>query len=87
MDSDGNFYFALTRDGKPLVQPYNIFSDCFAAMAFSQYAKASGDETYKKLAIKHISQHIKKTKQSQRQIRKNNRCASAQRVFTPDDSF
>lgn len=51
MDTDGNFYFALTAAGKPLVQPYNIFSDCFAAMAFSQYAKASGDDTYKKLAI------------------------------------
>lgn len=41
-DPDGNWYFALTRDGQPLVQPYNIFSDCFAAMAFSRYAQASG---------------------------------------------
>lgn len=36
MDSKGDFYFSLTREGQPLVQPYNIFSDCFAAMAFSQ---------------------------------------------------
>ncbi|MBN1642388.1 MAG: AGE family epimerase/isomerase [Anaerolineae bacterium] len=43
MDRDGNWYFALDRWGRPLVQPYNIFSDCFAAMAFSQYAAASGD--------------------------------------------
>ncbi|MBL1201039.1 MAG: AGE family epimerase/isomerase [Nostoc sp. GBBB01] len=43
-DSDGNWYFALTREGKPLVEPYNIFSDCFAAMAFSQYALASGED-------------------------------------------
>lgn len=50
MDSEGNFYFALTREGKPLVQPYNIFSDSFAAMAFSQYAKASGDRHYAQLA-------------------------------------
>ena len=49
-DSRGNFYFSLTQEGKPLVQPYNIFSDCFAAMAFSQYAKASGAEEYKTLA-------------------------------------
>jgi len=34
-DESGNFYFALNRQGQPLVQPYNIFSDCFAAMAFS----------------------------------------------------
>ena len=52
MDHDGNFYFALARDGRPLVQPYNIFSDCFAAMAFSQYALASGDEQAKDLAYK-----------------------------------
>ncbi|WP_074978516.1 AGE family epimerase/isomerase [Zhouia amylolytica] len=50
MDTDGNFYFATTQDGRPLVQPYNIFSDCFAAMAFAQYAKASKDEGYKELA-------------------------------------
>lgn len=49
-DSHGNFYFSLTREGKPLVQPYNIFSDCFAAMAFAQYAKASGNEEFKLLA-------------------------------------
>ena len=42
-DGGGNWYFALGRDGRPLVQPYNIFSDCFAAMAFAQYALASGD--------------------------------------------
>ncbi|SHJ07354.1 N-acylglucosamine 2-epimerase [Arenibacter nanhaiticus] len=50
MDKDGNFYFSVTKEGKPLVQPYNIFSDCFAAMAFSQYAKATGDEEIKALA-------------------------------------
>lgn len=50
IDSEGNFYFSLSNEGKPLVQPYNIFSDCFAAMAFAQYAKASGNEEYKTLA-------------------------------------
>ena len=52
IDSRGNFYFSTTQDGKPLVKAYNIFSDCFAAMAFSQYALASGDEEVKELAIK-----------------------------------
>lgn len=50
MDAEGNFYFSTTASGQPLVQPYNIFSDCFAAMAFSQYATATGDEGIKKLA-------------------------------------
>jgi len=51
MDAEGNFYFSTTEEGNALVQPYNIFSDCFAAMAFSQYAKATGDEKIKRLAI------------------------------------
>lgn len=50
-DPEGNWYFALNRVGQPLVQPYNIFSDCFAAMAFSQYALASGNETAKEIAL------------------------------------
>jgi N-acylglucosamine 2-epimerase len=51
-DADGNWYFALDRAGNPLVQPYNIFSDCFAAMAFSQYALASGQTQAKEIALK-----------------------------------
>jgi len=50
MDKDGNWYFSLTREGNPLVQPYNIFSDCFAAMAFAQLGKATGSGTYNKIA-------------------------------------
>lgn len=52
MDADGNWYFSLDRRGRPLVQPYNIFSDCFAAMAFSQYALASGDAGAKDVAMR-----------------------------------
>jgi N-acylglucosamine 2-epimerase len=50
-DEAGNWYFALTRDGQPLVQPYNIFSDCFAAMAFSKFALASGEDWAKEVAL------------------------------------
>jgi N-acylglucosamine 2-epimerase len=50
-DADGNWYFSLDRVGNPLTQPYNIFSDCFAAMAFSQYALAMGDEESKAIAL------------------------------------
>ncbi|NJM96567.1 MAG: AGE family epimerase/isomerase [Phormidesmis sp. RL_2_1] len=46
-DQAGNWYFSLNRVGEPLTQPYNIFSDCFAAMAFSQYALAVDDEPTK----------------------------------------
>jgi len=51
-DSDGNWYFALSIEGKPLVQPYNIFSDCFAAMAFAQASQALQSDEYKTLAVK-----------------------------------
>lgn len=50
-DNKGNWYFSLTRDGKPLVAPYNIFSDCFAAMAFAQMAKATGEKKYSEIAV------------------------------------
>jgi N-acylglucosamine 2-epimerase len=50
-DDEGNWYFSLTREGQPLVQPYNIFSDCFAAMAFSKYALASGEDWAKEIAL------------------------------------
>ena len=50
-DENGNWYFSLTEDGKPLVQPYNIFSDCFATMAFAALDKAAPSEAYKQIAI------------------------------------
>ncbi len=50
-DKDGNWYFSLTAEGKPLVQPYNIFSDCFAAMAFAALDKIQPQERYKKIAL------------------------------------
>jgi N-acylglucosamine 2-epimerase len=49
-DKGGNWYFSLTREGKPLVQPYNIFSDCFAAMAYGQLYKATGDPKHANIA-------------------------------------
>lgn len=51
-DDEGNWYFSLTREGKPLVQPYNWFTDCFAAMGFAQYALASGDSQAADIAVK-----------------------------------
>jgi len=50
-DQEGNWYFSLNREGKPLVAPYNIFSDCFATMAFGQFAKATGNEYYSGIAV------------------------------------
>ncbi len=50
-DKNGHWYFSLNRAGIPLVAPYNIFSDCFATMAFGQLAKATGNDHYSKTAV------------------------------------
>lgn len=49
-DGNYNWYFALTREGQPLVEPYNIFSYTFAAMAFGQLSIATGSQEYAEIA-------------------------------------
>ena len=49
-DGDYNWYFALTREGEPLIEPYNIFSYTFAAMAFGQLSLATGNDEYAEIA-------------------------------------
>lgn len=49
-DETGNWFFSVNREGKPLVQPYNIFSDCFAAMAFGKLYQATGNNEYAGIA-------------------------------------
>ncbi len=43
---DGSYYFALNRRGEPAVAPYNIYSDCFAAMGAAALYKTTGNEAY-----------------------------------------
>ncbi|HCT24401.1 MAG TPA: N-acylglucosamine 2-epimerase [Chitinophagaceae bacterium] len=50
-DASGNWYFSLEGSGKPLVQPYNIFSDCFATMAFAALDKVQPSDEYKEIAL------------------------------------
>ena len=49
-DGNLNWYFALEREGHPLVEPYNIFSYTFAVIAFGQLALATGNEEYADIA-------------------------------------
>lgn len=51
-DGNLNWYFALTEEGKPLVEPYNIFSYTFATMAFGQLSMATGNAEYAEIARK-----------------------------------
>jgi N-acylglucosamine 2-epimerase len=45
-DKDGHMFFEVTEDGRPLRKRRYVFSECFAAIAMSEYAIASGDGSY-----------------------------------------
>ena len=51
-DGNYNWYFSLTQEGKPLMEPYNIFSYTFAAMAFGQLSLATNNSEYADIAKK-----------------------------------
>ena len=51
-DGNYNWYFSVTREGKPIIEPYNIFSYTFATMAFGQLSKAAGSQEYADIARK-----------------------------------
>ena len=44
-DTDGRMFFHVARDGSPLRKRRYFFSETFAVIAMSAYAKATGDET------------------------------------------
>ncbi len=43
-DTDGQMFFHVTRDGRPIRKRRYFFSETFAVIAHAAYAKASGDE-------------------------------------------
>ncbi len=51
-DGNYNWYFSLDREGKPLMEPYNIFSYTFASMAFGQLSMATDNQEYADIAKK-----------------------------------
>lgn len=51
-DGNLNWYFALDREGHPLVEPYNIFSYTFAVIAFGQLSIATSNAEYADIAKK-----------------------------------
>lgn len=50
-DKDGRMFFEVTEEGLPLRKRRYVFSECFAAIAMSEYALASGDRTYAEKAL------------------------------------
>jgi N-acylglucosamine 2-epimerase len=57
---DGTYYFALNRRGEPSVAPYNIFSDCFAAMGAAALYQATGDPACKAEADSAMQSYIRR---------------------------
>mgnify|MGYP001149199846 CR=1 FL=1 len=51
-DSDGRMYFEVTADGRPLRKRRYVFSECFAAIAMSEYSMATGDKEYARKALR-----------------------------------
>ena len=42
-DTDGRMFFQVTQDGRPLRKRRYVYSEAFGAIAFAEYAKATGD--------------------------------------------
>lgn len=49
--TDGRMYFEVTADGRPLRKRRYVFSECFAAIAMSEYSIASGNKEYAEKAL------------------------------------
>ena len=54
-DGNLNWYFALDREGHPLVEPYNIFSYTFAVIAFGQLSLALATAGNKELSAEYAA--------------------------------
>ncbi len=51
IDKDGRMFFEVKADGTPLRKRRYVFSECFAAIAMSEYSIASGDKEYAQKAL------------------------------------
>lgn len=58
-DETGNYYFSLSRTGEAATVPYNIYTECFAAMGAAALYKADGNERFRQEAesamVKYLS--------------------------------
>ena len=58
-DIDGHLFFEVTEEGIPLRKRRYVFSECFAAIAMSEYAIASGDKSYATKALEIFKRTLK----------------------------
>lgn len=57
-NENGCYYFALNRKGIPAIAPYNIYSDCFAALGSSAMWKATGEKLHRRAAEEAMASYI-----------------------------
>jgi len=69
-DKDGSYYFAINRQGKPILAPFNIFSEAFVVMGSAALFKCTNDEKYKKEAISAMNHYISRIPNPKRQWEK-----------------
>ena len=90
-DPQGNWYFSLNRAGQPLVQPYSIFSDCFAAMAFSQYALAVDEDKdrdqAKEIALQAYHNVLRRQENPKGKVQQGLSRDSTPEIFSGADDF
>ncbi|MDE5945087.1 MAG: AGE family epimerase/isomerase [Rikenella sp.] len=60
-DADGHMFFEVTADGRPVRKRRYVFSECFAAIAMSEYAIATGDRSYGEKALELFERILRMT--------------------------
>lgn len=80
---DGRMWFHVTRDGRPIRKRRYAFSESFACIAFAQYAQASGDERYAKMALEAFEQFVQHNLQPPAELAKFEATRPAQSIGFP----
>jgi N-acylglucosamine 2-epimerase len=62
-DDQGRWWFALTREGRPLEPPTSIFSDCFAIYGLSEYYRAEPDPRALDVALKSYRRVVRRVEE------------------------
>lgn len=58
---DGSYFFALNREGDPVIAPYNVYSDCFAAMGAAGMYRATGEKRCYAAAREAMESYLRRT--------------------------
>jgi len=57
-DPEGNYYFALNRQGVPSAAAHSIYSECFAAMGAAALHKATGEAAHRREAESAMAHYL-----------------------------